>query len=100
MGRYGTAWRGTASSGGAPRARFRLQPPAMATPRDQNAIVIDRAVLEAEVERLVTAADEAGLTVRVLGSLGVSIHCPDAAALLPSFQRTYADIDFARHRRP
>ncbi|KRT64670.1 MAG: hypothetical protein XU10_C0001G0119 [Chloroflexi bacterium CSP1-4] len=71
----------------------------MATPRDQNAIVIDRAVLEAEVERLVTAADEAGLTVRVLGSLGVSIHCPDAAALLPSFQRTYADIDFAGYRR-
>src|SRR3972149_3640522 len=84
MGRYGTAWRGTASSVGAPGDRARLQSPAMATPRDQNAIVIDPAGLAAEGG---------------LGPLGVSPHGPYAAALLPRFQRTYADIDFAGYRR-
>jgi hypothetical protein len=68
-------------------------------PRDQTAFVIDRSTLEQEVERIVEVADAAGTSVRVLGSIGVAIHCPDAAALLPSFQRTYADIDLAGYRR-
>jgi hypothetical protein len=71
----------------------------MAPMRDQNAVIIDRATLEREVARIVGAADEAGLTARVLGSIGVALHCPDAADLLPSFSRTYADIDFASYRR-
>jgi len=66
---------------------------------DQTAKVVDRSVLEREVDRIVDAADAAGATLRVLGSLGVSLHCPDGAALLPSFARTYADIDFAGYRR-
>jgi hypothetical protein len=66
---------------------------------DQAANVVDRATLEREVERIVAAADGAGATLRVLGSLGVSLHCLDGAALLPSFARTYADIDFAGYRR-
>ena len=66
---------------------------------DQTANVVDRAVLEREVDRIVSAADAAGATLRVLGSLGVSLHCPDGATLLPSFARTYADIDFAGYRR-
>ncbi len=67
--------------------------------RDQNAVTIDRATLEREVARIVNAAEEAGLVMRVLGSIGVALHCPDAAELLPSFSRTYADIDFASYRR-
>lgn len=59
----------------------------------------DRTVLEAEVLRLVAEADAAGAPVRVLGSLGVSIHCPASAPLLPSFKRTYSDIDFAAYRK-
>lgn len=71
----------------------------MTTPRDQTSFVIDRATLEAEVTRIVDAADAAGVAVRVLGSIGVALHCPDAAVLLPSFERTYADIDLVAYRR-
>lgn len=64
-----------------------------------NATVIDRPVLEAEVARIVDGLDGRGVPLRVLGSLGVSLHCPGSAALLPAFDRTYADIDFAGYRR-
>ena len=66
---------------------------------DPTAFSIDRSTLESEVERIVEAADAAGVPVRVLGSIGVAIHCPDAANLLPSFERTYADIDLATYRK-
>jgi hypothetical protein len=66
-------------------------------PRDQNAEILDRAGLEREVDRVIAAADAAGATVRVLGSIGVALHCPDAKALLPAFERAYADIDFAAY---
>ncbi len=71
----------------------------MTLPRDQDAVVADRVALEREVDRIVAAAEAAGVTVRVLGSIGVAIHCPDAATLLPDFGRTYADIDLAAYRR-
>jgi len=71
----------------------------VANPRDQPSLPTDRAELEAEVTRIVDAAGAAGVVVRVLGSVGVAMHCPDAATLLPSFQRTYADIDFAAYGR-
>jgi len=67
--------------------------------RDQNAVVLDRAALEREVDRVIVAAAGAGATIRVLGSIGVALHCPDARALLPTFERTYADIDFAAYGR-
>lgn len=66
-------------------------------PRDQHAVTLDRAALEAEVERVIGAAEAAGATLRVLGSIGVALHCPDAKRLLPAFERTYADIDFAAY---
>lgn len=61
--------------------------------------MVDRALLETEVARIVTAAEEAGVLIRVLGSIGVALHCHDAARLLPAFARTYADIDVAAYRR-
>ena len=67
--------------------------------RDQNALILDRAALEREVDRVIDAAEAAGATIRVLGSIGVAMHCPDAKALLPAFERTYADIDFAAYGR-
>lgn len=67
--------------------------------RDQDAVVIDRAWLEAQVARIVEAVEAGGGLIRVLGSIGVAMHCPDAKALLPSFERTYADIDFAAYSR-
>ena len=60
---------------------------------------IARAVLEEEVQVVVDALDEDGVPLRVLGSLGVSLHCPTSAELLPAFERTYADIDFAAYGR-
>ena len=71
----------------------------MTHPHDQTAFVIDRATLEAEVDRIVRAAEAAGVAVRVLGSIGVALHSHDAAAIIPTFARTYADIDFAAYKR-
>jgi hypothetical protein len=67
--------------------------------RDQAAVVIDRAVLEREVERVIAAVGADGPPIRVLGSIGVALHCPVARVLLPAFERTYADIDFAAYRQ-
>jgi hypothetical protein len=61
--------------------------------------VVDRAVLESESARIVDAAEAAGAMVRVLGSIGVALHSHDAAAIIPSFARTYADLDLAAYRR-
>lgn len=71
----------------------------MSQPRDLTAYITERAALEAEVRRIVAAGEAIGLPVRVLGSVGVALHCHDAAAILPSFERTYADIDLAAYRR-
>jgi hypothetical protein len=60
---------------------------------------IARVVLENEIRDVVDALDAQGVPLRVLGSLGVSLHCPTSAALLPAFERSYADIDFAAYRR-
>lgn len=67
--------------------------------REQDAVVIDRASLEREVERIISAVAGAGPRIRVLGSIGVALHCPAARTLLTAFERTYADIDFAAYRR-
>jgi hypothetical protein len=72
---------------------------AMTQPGDQTAFTIERSTLEAEVGRIVGAAETAGIPVRVLGSIAVAIHSPDAATLLPSFERTYADIDLVAYRK-
>jgi hypothetical protein len=68
-------------------------------PPGSRPFVADRAILEAEVRTIVDAADEAGLTIRVLGSIGVALHSHHSAAMIQDFERTYADIDFAAYRR-
>jgi hypothetical protein len=73
--------------------------PVQPMPRDQNAVVVDRVMLEDEVGRILAAVEAHDAPIRVLGSIGVALHCPDAKALLPSFERTYADIDFAAYGR-
>ncbi len=70
----------------------------MTDPRDETSSVVDRATLEAEVVRVVGAADAAAVAIRALGSIGVALHGHDAKAMLPNFQRTYADIDLAAYR--
>ncbi len=68
-----------------------------AAPRDQKDV--DRGELEREMARIIEAVEAAGAPLRVLGSIGVALHCPDSSALIPSFARTYADIDFAAYGR-
>jgi hypothetical protein len=71
----------------------------MAAPRDPTSFTIERAALELEATRIVTAGDAAGISVRALGSVGVALHCAASSALLPRFERRYADIDLAAYRR-
>jgi hypothetical protein len=66
---------------------------------DQTAHLADRSTLEHDAKRVVDAGAERGVVIRVLGSIGVSIHCPGAQSLIPAFGRTYADLDFAAYRR-
>lgn len=68
-------------------------------PRDQNAVVMDRAALEREVDRVVGAVADRGRVIRVLGSIAVALHCPNAGALIAEFKRAYADIDFVAYKR-
>ena len=67
--------------------------------RDQNAVIMDRAALEREVERIEGAVADRGRVIRVLGSIAVALHCPNAGALIAGFKRTYADIDFVGYGR-
>src|SRR5687767_5400894 len=73
--------------------------PVPAAPRDQKDGVVDRGELEREMARIIDAVEAAGAPLRVLGSIGVALHCPDSSALIPTFERTYADIDFAAYGR-
>lgn len=46
----------------------------------------------ADARRVVTAASQAGLTLRVLGGVAIGLRCP--SALSPPLARTYRDLDF------
>lgn len=59
----------------------------------------EREQFEREVERIVRAADGAGLTVRLLGSLAFQTHCPNFGYLQAEMGRAYTDIDFAGYGR-
>src|SRR5512132_563951 len=56
---------------------------------------MDRAGFEAEADRLVAAADQAAVTLRVLGALAFKRQCPNHAYLQDAPGREYTDIDFA-----
>ena len=57
------------------------------------------AAVEAELVRILAAADAAPVIVRALGSIGVALQAPDATALLSDGGRTYGDLDLAAYRR-
>ena len=71
----------------------------MTLPPNRTSFVAGRSALEAEVRAIVDSADTAGLTIRVLGSIGVALHSHHTSAIIRDFERTYADIDFAAYRR-
>lgn len=55
----------------------------------------ERAKFENEVQRITVAAKEAGLMLRLLGSLAFQVHCPHFGFLQAQLGRAYTDIDFA-----
>jgi hypothetical protein len=52
--------------------------------------------MEEEVHRVVDAARDRGLQLRVIGGVAVKLHCPSAAHR--SMARTYGDVDFIGYR--
>jgi len=47
---------------------------------------------------LVSGSTAAGLTVRIVGSTGIRLHCPDASATMDAVERPAKDIDLVvRH---
>ena len=52
--------------------------------------------MEEEVRRVVDAARDRGLHLRVIGGVAVKLHCPSAAHR--SMARTYGDVDFIGYR--
>jgi len=59
----------------------------------------ERQRFEDEVKRIVSAADSAGLMMRLLGSLAFQTHCPNFGYLQAEMGRAYTDIDFAGYGR-
>jgi hypothetical protein len=60
------------------------------------------AQLQSEAVALVAAAAEQGVTLRVVGSAGIRLHCPAPAPLMDRLGRAAKDIDFVvpqRHRK-
>jgi len=59
----------------------------------------ERQRFEQEVHRIVNAAGEAGVVLRLLGSLAFQFHCPQFGGLQAKMGRAYTDIDFASYNR-
>jgi len=59
----------------------------------------ERAKFEHELRRIIEAGQEAGLTLRVIGSLAFQMHCPQYGYLQAALGRAYTDIDFAGYAR-
>jgi hypothetical protein len=59
----------------------------------------EREKFEGELERITKASDEAGILLRVIGSLAFQMHCNDYGYLQEAMGRAYTDIDFAAYRK-
>lgn len=58
----------------------------------------ERDKFESELRRILDASNEAGVTLRVIGSLAFQLHCPKYGYLQAEMGRAYTDIDFAGYR--
>lgn len=54
--------------------------------------------MKEEAKRIVVAARERNLAMRVLGSVAIQLHCPNYSYITSKHGRTPADIDFAAYR--
>jgi hypothetical protein len=59
----------------------------------------ERERFENELKRIIRASQEAGLLLRVIGSLAFQMHCPQYGFLQQAMGRVYTDIDFAAYRK-
>lgn len=59
----------------------------------------ERERFEGEVRRIVGAARQGGVVLRLLGSLAFQTHCPKFGGLQAEMGRAYTDIDFASYNR-
>lgn len=58
--------------------------------------------LQREAVAIVAAAEQRGVTLRVVGSAGIRLHCPEPGPLMDRLGRAAKDIDFIvpqRHRK-
>jgi len=58
----------------------------------------ERDKFESELKRIIKASDDAGVILRVIGSLAFQMHCPKYGFLQAAMGRAYTDIDFAAYR--
>jgi len=59
----------------------------------------ERDKFESELKRIFKAGDEAGVLLRVIGSLAFQMHCSEYGYLQELMGRAYTDIDFAAYRK-
>lgn len=59
----------------------------------------EREKFENELKRILNASSQAGLILRVIGSLAFQMHCPRHGYLQQVMGRAYTDIDFAAYRK-
>lgn len=59
----------------------------------------ERDKFEGELKRIIKASDDAGILLRVIGSLAFQMHCPKYGYLQEAMGRAYTDIDFGAYRK-
>jgi len=59
----------------------------------------EREKYENELKRILKASEDAGIILRVIGSLAFQIHCPKYGYLQAAMGRAYTDIDFAAYQK-
>jgi hypothetical protein len=59
----------------------------------------EREKFENELKRILTASSNAGIIMRVIGSLAFQLHCQKFGYLQAAMGRAYTDIDFAAYHR-
>ena len=59
----------------------------------------EREKFQNELTRILQASDEAGILLRVIGSLAFQMHCTKFGYLQAAMGRAYTDIDFAAYSK-
>jgi hypothetical protein len=59
----------------------------------------ERDKFENELKRILKASEDAGVLLRVIGSLAFQMHCPKYGYLQQAMGRAYTDIDFAAYSK-